>query len=140
VICRLAERRRELTVEIGRMDDLMRAVSELQKLLPQQDVPDTEGDFQSPRSAPRERNIIPPAEIAAFARETLLAEGRPMKRGALVKAIETRGLSLTGRDKGKNLGTILWRNAQMFVNLDKRGYWVRGEPLPGPAADKETET
>ncbi|WP_152046743.1 hypothetical protein [Aureimonas psammosilenae] len=131
----------------------MESVQELQRLLPDQEVPDFLSEHIEPsagdeasvgyvtsnaaesnrgqRSAPRERNIVPPSDIARFARETLLAEGKPMKRGQLVRAILKRGLPLAGRDPSKNLGTILWRHRDQFINLEHLGYWPRDIALPG---------
>ena len=83
------------------------------------------------KSNTRERGSIAPAEIAKIAREILLDNGRPMKRGELVDALARRNVPLAGKDKNKNLGTILWRHQTMFVALDNLGYWVKGVPLEG---------
>ncbi|MFL1875921.1 hypothetical protein ACIKT0_12150 [Hansschlegelia beijingensis] len=74
---------------------------------------------------------LSPAGVVKVAREVLLSTGRPLKRGALVRAIERRGHSLPGADKSKNLGTILWRHHAEFVNLDKLGYWPRDTKIEG---------
>ncbi len=49
-----------------------------------------------------------------------------MKRGELVKALEAKGVLLLGKDKNKNLGTILWRYSDTFEHINKLGYWVKG--------------
>ncbi len=93
-------------------------------------------------AAQRVRGDLTPAEVAHAARDTLLAFGRPLKRGQLVRQMEHRGVPLAGTDKNKNLGTILWRHRQMFVSLPKLGYWPKGVPLPGvydPETHSETE-
>ncbi len=74
---------------------------------------------------------LAPDEVVVKAREVLSEAGKPMRRGQLVDALLKRGVPLAGKDKNKNLGTILWRNSDQFVNLDKLGYWVKGVPLPG---------
>jgi hypothetical protein len=33
-------------------------------------------------------------------------------------------------DKGRYVGTIAWRHKGTFVNVEGRGYWLRGEPIP----------
>lgn len=82
--------------------------------------------------APQPRSeAISPAQVVSHVREALLAAGRPMKRGALVKELENRGVPLVGKDKNKNLGTILWRHPDQFVSLDGLGYWVKDVPLEG---------
>lgn len=82
--------------------------------------------LQEPR---RVRGILPPSDIAASVRMILLEANRPMKRGELVAELERRGVPLAGKDKNKNLGTILWRHPEQFVSLDKLGYWVKGVRL-----------
>ena len=81
-----------------------------------------------------------PSDVAESARELLLEVKRPMKRGQLVRALEAKGMTLVGKDKNKNLGTIVWRNPRMFVNVEGLGYWVKGVPLVGiydPERDDE---
>ena len=48
-----------------------------------------------------------------------------MKRGPLVRAMEERSIPVAGKDKAKNLGTILWRHLDQFVSLEGLGYWPR---------------
>lgn len=74
---------------------------------------------------------LAPKEIASHAKSTLLEAGRPMKRGELVRALIARNVPLAGKDKNKNLGTILWRHSDKFVSLEGLGYWVKGVRLPG---------
>ncbi|PWB83516.1 MAG: hypothetical protein C3F11_06190 [Methylocystaceae bacterium] len=82
-------------------------------------------------SRKRPRGILPPEDVAAAVRATLLEVGRPMKRGELVAELMSRQIPLSGKDKNKNLGTIIWRHPQHFVSLEGLGYWVRDVPLPG---------
>jgi hypothetical protein len=84
-------------------------------------------DLQKPQSQVE----LSPAVVADQARAVLIEEGRPMKRGQLVKALLRRGIPLAGTDKNKNLGTILWRHKNQFVSLNKLGYWVKDVPLEG---------
>lgn len=99
-------------------DDLAKLLETLSQSQPTQ--------IQSPPKEPqRVRGVLSPDDIAAAVRAVLLEVGRPMKRGALVKELEKRQIPLAGTDKNKNLGTILWRNADKFINLDKLGYWLK---------------
>ena len=75
--------------------------------------------------------VLSPLEVAQRVQEVLQKSGRPMKRGQLVKALAAQNVPLAGKDKNKNLGTILWRHPALFVSLPKLGYWVKGVPLPG---------
>jgi hypothetical protein len=73
----------------------------------------------------RSRGTVPPSNIAATVRLILSEAKRPMKRGQLVAELERREIPLAGKDKNKNLGTILWRHSNEFVHLPKLGYWLR---------------
>lgn len=78
----------------------------------------------------RRRSDLTPTQIADLAREALGEWGRPMTRGELVTAIESRGVVIPGKDKSKNLGTILWRFRDRFRNIEGRGYWPTDLPEP----------
>ncbi len=41
-----------------------------------------------------------------------------------------RGIPLAGKDKSKNLGTILWRFSDRFLNILGQGYWPKDAPSP----------
>ncbi|MBV1707525.1 MAG: hypothetical protein KGQ37_09990 [Hyphomicrobiales bacterium] len=84
-----------------------------------------------PTEPSRVRGIVSPAEIAGLVKTILREEGRPMKRGQLVAALERQNIPLAGNDKNKNLGTILWRHKNEFVHLERLGYWLADMPLPG---------
>ncbi len=77
-----------------------------------------------------------PAEIAAMMERLIREVGRPMTRGEIVKAFEARDFEIPGQDKSRYLGTIAWRNKGKFVNVNGRGYWVRGLPL---MSDQQTD-
>lgn len=79
----------------------------------------------------RVRGIVAPTEIAALAKTILRENGRPMKRGELIAEMERRNIPLAGSNRNKNLGTILWRHRNEFAHIEKRGYWIKGLPLPG---------
>lgn len=62
-------------------------------------------------------------ELEPIIRSILLEAGRPMPRGPLVGALAERGFPVGGAEPSKNLGTIMWRLRDRFVNLEGRGYW-----------------
>ena len=76
------------------------------------------------------RNPIPPARIAELSAQIIAEQGRPMTRSELVDSLETRGIKLVAKDPSKNVGTILWRHEDTFVNLPGWGYWLRDQPFP----------
>ena len=77
------------------------------------------------------RGDLSPSHIAMMAKDALLENKAPMKRGKLARALTSQGVPLAGKDISKNLGTILWRHSDEFVSLPSLGYWVKGVPLEG---------
>lgn len=87
---------------------------------------------QSPPSPPQaagkglSREELRP-HIEAIIREA----GRPLTRGNLLRKLDQRGTPVGGRaDRAKNMGTIMWRLKEHFVNLPGYGYWLQNEPYP----------
>ena len=78
------------------------------------------------------RRKVRPEEIAQIIERVIREVGAPMTRGQLVEALERRDVWLPATDKPRYLGTIIWRNKGTFVNIEGRGYWLRGEPPPAP--------
>jgi hypothetical protein len=120
-------RRKELLAELAVIEDFIRAYERMRGL--RSSVPLAGAPGESPRRH-RERNIVPPAEIAEIAREIILERGEPMTRSELADSIESRGIPLAGKDKAKNVGTILWRFQDQFLNVQGRGYWPKDVPNP----------
>jgi hypothetical protein len=75
-----------------------------------------------------------PAAIVNAVKFILNENNRAMTRGELAEELERRGTPLPdgGKDaRAKYVGTILWRNAEIFENHEGRGYWFAGRPIPG---------
>lgn len=68
------------------------------------------------------------ALIARKARDLLVAHGEPMTRGELVKAFENAGITIGGEDQSRNMGTIMWRLKDRFINIEGYGYWPSDVP------------
>ena len=60
---------------------------------------------------------------AEIARKIILAGGIPMTRGQLVEAFEARGTPVGGLNPRRNMGTIMWRLRDRFINLEGLSYW-----------------
>ncbi len=58
--------------------------------------------------------------------------GHPLTRGDIVEMLSARDVEMPGQDKARYVGTIMWRNKAKFVNIEGRGYWLRGQPVPPP--------
>ena len=91
-------------------------------------------DIAPPPKHRRKRNTVPPREIGVHARQFLVEAGKPMKRGALLRVFDAKGVPVTGGDRAKVLGTVLWRlrkdNGQPeFINTEN-GYWPADIPVP----------
>lgn len=71
-----------------------------------------------------------PDEIAQIMERVIREVGRPMTRGQLVDALERRDVDLPAADKGRYIGTIIWRHKSIFVNIEGFGYWLRVEKRP----------
>lgn len=80
-----------------------------------------------PRPARSQRND--PTEVAKRAEALIREHGKPLQRGELVRRIEASGMPLHTGDKGKYIGTILWRQRDKFVNVEGQGYWIVGLPV-----------
>lgn len=83
------------------------------------------------QSRARVRN--PKKEIVARAvAEILQAAGSPMSRADLFKALEEKGIHISGADPEMVLSTMLWRAGGQFriERLKGGGYWFSDKPLP----------
>ena len=82
------------------------------------------------------RRALKSDEVTAMLDETrriILNEGRPMKRGELVRQLQARGFKIAGTDKNKVFGTNVWRSGK-FDHIEGRGYWPKGASPP-PSSD-----
>ena len=50
---------------------------------------------------------------------------------------EARDVEIPATDKARYVGTIMWRNKSKFLNIEGRGYWLRGEPVLRTQNDKQ---
>ena len=69
-----------------------------------------------------------PQQIADMAANAIILAKRPLQRGELVDLIERRGVQIYSEDKPRYIGTILWRNADRFENVEGKGYRVKRTP------------
>jgi hypothetical protein len=76
-------------------------------------------------SRPSGNGPISQEQFEVDARKLLVENGRPMKRGQLIKSFHTHGLRVGGSDEVKNFGTKIWKAKDRFVNIAGEGYWPR---------------
>ncbi len=68
-------------------------------------------------------------QLKPYIREAILSAGKPLTRGLLLRSLDQNGAKVGGSaDRSKNLGTIMWRLKDDFVNLEGFGYWPKSEP------------
>lgn len=83
-------------------------------------------------------------QIRDAARTALLEAQHPLTREPLLEALVKRGLQIGGRNKARNLGTMMWRMREEFVNIEGEGYWPKDVAcpaigyLPSGRADSKT--
>ncbi|MEO5774092.1 MAG: hypothetical protein ABIQ32_08250 [Sphingomicrobium sp.] len=63
-----------------------------------------------------------PTEIVEGAKDLMREHKRPLSRSQIVKLLAEKGLRLPGKDRSKNVGTVIWRSKQ-FANIEGQGYW-----------------
>lgn len=148
ILSKAYERRSELRRELGDIDRFIQLYEMLRREtdLPQQSLDltevqtDSEEQKVSLRSLDRVGQGVEEGESEArrgptrdelrpFIDETLRGAGRPLSRGRLLKTLDNRGVRVGGEaDRAKNLGTIMWRLKDHFVNLAGFGYWPKDTP------------
>jgi hypothetical protein len=69
-------------------------------------------------------------EIRDAARAVLREAKRPLSREPLLEALVKRGLLFGGKNKARNLGTMMWRMREEFVNIEGEGYWPKDLACP----------
>lgn len=104
------------------------------------------GDFEG---ANEEQSLPPTPQVSGkgLSREELRPHieaiireaGRPLTRGNLLRKLDQRGTPVGGQaDRAKNMGTIMWRLKEHFVNLPGYGYWLKDVPYPALQYDPES--
>lgn len=68
-------------------------------------------------------------------RKAILDTGRPLSRIETVRALRQRGIRVAGQDAVVNVGTVIWRAKDEFVNLKPHGYWPRNVPYAAAGYD-----
>lgn len=81
----------------------------------------------------RRRSGITPPELAGIVERLLREVGHPLTRGEILDVLSVRDVEIPAKDKSRYIGTIMWRHKAKFVNIEGRGYWLRGERPGGDA-------
>jgi len=142
------KRREELKRELSEIDEFLRlhrkfSVGSFQvEVVPPENVSGTKSDSTdtSDDSKATSRRVNPPREeVRRIAREVMLEMGRPLTRGELLEQFAARGTPIQGADPSKNMGTLMWRLSDHFVNIEGHGYWPRDVPCEAVEYDPADE-
>jgi hypothetical protein len=79
-----------------------------------------------------------PSEIVLLMERVIREVGHPMTRGEIVAALDARDVLISAQDKPRYIGTIAWRHKGKFINVEGRGYWLRGEAFDVPGVPANT--
>jgi hypothetical protein len=124
------KKKEELERELRRINDFIEMYEQLSGTdREHSDLPHQGEKQKTPRvKSPRGTR---PGQLVRVMEAILKDVQRPLQRGQLVAELEKRGHALpTTGDKAQYLATILWRNRDCFENLEGRGYWLKGLPVP----------
>ncbi len=125
------KRRDELREELARVEQFIALHNELFGASPDANVQVADRTNRD-KSAKPSRKRGNPSAVADMAEKVIRSLGRPVQRGELVELIEAEGCQIESDDKPRYIGTILWRNADRFVNIEGQGYVMKGmEPGNG---------
>ena len=136
----LVKRQEEVSAELIRVESILDNLRRAEAIASREEltgiqVPDpghlSATSANSNNTGSRQQPALTPDEVLKEARAVLLENGKPLKRGNIVRAIEAKGMIVPGADKAKNLGTILWRAEHAFVSIEGYGYWPADIPIQG---------
>lgn len=126
-IKQVIERKKQLEEELVKLNNFIEIFNQLKTT---NESVDNIGKFTSESKNKSKSGAVKPSELVNIVRKELEDIGRPMRRGELVECLTNKGITLAGSDKNKNLGTILWRAPDVFVQLKTFGYWLKDTPYP----------
>lgn len=78
-------------------------------------------------------------QLSPIIRDVLIDLNEPKPRGPLVDALADRGIYIGGDKPSRNLGTIMWRLRDQFINIEGCGYWPIDLPCEKIGYNPEAE-
>jgi len=120
------KRRTELQAEIDEIDRFLVQWKRYAGTEQEHDATPGEAQLRTMGAAPRV--TLNRTTRAQVLRKILVETGHPMTRGQIVAALNARGIDVGGTDAGKNIGTIMWRLRDQFMNIEGHGYWPKDLP------------
>ena len=129
ILDKVRKRLAELQAEVEVLQNLITAYAEIARSQPSGTDSD-EAQLSLYGGSIRQARQERVAKAIAAARHLILTEGRPLKRGEIVKKLLAEGYEIEGADKNKVFGTNLWRSGQ-FITVEGEGYWPKDVPYRG---------
>lgn len=124
------KRKRELEDELYILNGYIEAYKTVQTVLSaekEETVEDLLASGPAPQRKETARTPLTPAQVVGYAKKIIVDRGRPLTRTEIANALERDGHIINAADKSKYVGTILWRNSDVFEKADgAQGYWVTG--------------
>ena len=123
------KRRKELQAEIDEIDRFLEQWKRYAGTEPDQSVTvgtAVERDVALPVTPLKKK--LSRTKRAEVLREVIVEAGHPMTCGQIVTALDERDYAIGGTDANKNIGTIMWRLHDQFVNIEGHGYWPKDLP------------
>ncbi len=127
------KRRSVLQKELAEVDEFIRLWRRYAGTEAEHEV--TGGRYEAGETSPVFERNLSREQVGKWAREFILELGTPMTRGELVNAFHMRGLPIGGVNPARNMGTIMWRLRDNFVNIEGHGYWPRDKACPATGYD-----
>lgn len=138
VIDKALKRLRELEIEAHNLEQFIKTYEGLtgekvprSELLAIPPIVERKPNVEGTRSPQHSKTTASPKHIVEMAKRILKELNRPLTRGEILEELEKRDIKIDSPNKGKYVGTILWRNSDVFRNVEGSGYWLTDAPHPG---------
>jgi hypothetical protein len=139
------KQKRELERRLAEIEQFLRLYQEFsEEPVDQADIETQRDDAadstpETSKMARVRRPRFGPKAVASVSTGILQDHGVPLTRGELAAELAIRGVALQGTDKesrARYVGTIMWRRSDLFENIEGKGYWLSGVPIPETEQEK----
>lgn len=137
----------EIDAEIGEIDAFIRAWHAFAAgpgrvgVVENGDIQNKTGSADGGDSpAPKTTGNSSKEDVAAAAREIIVARGQPVMRDELYDLLTDKGLIIQGKDPKMVLSTMLWRMKGEIARVSGGGYWPADMPNPEIGFDPDQNT
>lgn len=137
VVTNALKKKRKLELELSRINAFLDTYEELSgnriirdEMLSTSDKTDSQNESSTDlMDSPKRRNNL--KKLLAVASRLIREAGRPLTRGEIVEGMDRLNVTIHAADKSKYIGTLLWRNKDMFRSTGGDGYDLVAKPAIG---------